>query len=157
MDVEQPSKKGVIAMQPEQSPAKTLQVTRIIWFALLAGQMAFALVVLSIAKNQPEHPKSMTQLLWYIALAMAAVAIPLAYLVRKIVYRNGMRDGVVAPSAYATGSIIFWAMCEGVALFAMVGALLARAQGPHLFVAILMFAVQVLNYPTGKQMSDQPL
>jgi hypothetical protein len=85
---------------------------------------------------------------------MLAVLVPTAYIVRGIVYRMGRRDGVLSPAAYANGNIIFYAMCEAVGMFAIVGAFLNGGRGPHLIVAAAAMAVQVLNFPTGAPLRD---
>ena len=133
-----------------------LLTLRIIWAALLMGQAAFLVVVLMIGPNNPPQDKDFSRVLLYIAVVMLAALVPVAYVVRATIYRTGRRDdGTVAGGAYATGNIIFWAMCEGVGMFALVGALLSGGRGPHLFVALIAMAVQIVNVPIGAALSDE--
>ena len=124
---------------------------RIIWGALLMGQVTYlALVMLALGKNMPAPDPASTQLFLYIAVGMLAVLVPMAFVVRAAVYRSGRSDeGLLAPAQYATGNIIFWAMCEGVGLAAITFGLLNQGGGPVLVVAAVAIAVQVVNFPTG--------
>jgi hypothetical protein len=124
---------------------------RIIWGALLMGQVMYlALTTLVLGKSVPRPDPAMTQLFLYVAVGMLAVMIPTAFVVRAVIYRGGRdEDGLIAPAKYATGNIVFWAMCEGVGLAAITFGLLNQGRGPVLFVAAVAIAVQVVNFPTG--------
>ena len=122
---------------------------RIIWGALLMGQIMFLAVVLTIGPKQEKPDPSMSNVLLYAAVAMLATTVPIAFVVRSIIYRKGQTDAGVEAGAYATGNIIFWAMCEGCGFFGLVGGLLNQGRGPHLFVAAVAIALIVVNFPTG--------
>jgi hypothetical protein len=141
---------------------KQLLTLRIIWAALLLGQVMYFGVALFVGKTMPEPDESMARILWYVTLAALFTLIPLAYIVRLLVYLRGRKGGAVTPEAYATGNILFWAMCEGLAMLAITAWMINRNQGRYVYVAMLAFAFQVVNYPTGKLMrpeddSIQPL
>ena len=130
-----------------------LTVLRIIWAALLMGQAIFLVVTLTIGKNMAGIDPHMANLLLYCAIGMLVVLVPMAYVVRAMIYRNGRgEDGLIAPEQYASGNVVFWAMCEGVGIAAITFGLLNRGQGPVLFVAAIAIAVQVVNFPTGSAM-----
>jgi hypothetical protein len=137
------------AQQP--TPAGTLLVTRIIWAALLMGQVIFLVIVLTIGPGFAEPDPELMQILLYVLFAMLVTMVPIAYVVRGVIYNKGRRDGV-QPQAYATGNILFLAMCEGVGFAGLTFALLNRGGGPHLIVALIAMAVQVINFPTGRAM-----
>ena len=124
---------------------------RIIWAALLMGQIMFLVITLTVGKStKPAIDAQMANILLYCAIAMLAVMVPMAYLVRGLVYRKGHGDdGLIGPGQYATGNILLWAMCEGVGLAAITFAFINGGQGPVLFVAAVAIAVQVVNFPTG--------
>ena len=124
---------------------------RIIWGALLMGQVMFLVVTLAIGKNMATPGPGQAELLLYCAIGMLAVLVPMAYVVRAATYRKGRGDdGLVAPAQYATGNIIFSAMCEGVGIAAITFGLLSQGRGPVLFVAAVALAVHVVNFPTGR-------
>jgi hypothetical protein len=127
-------------------------VLRIIWGAMLLGLLTFLGVVLVIGPKMSGIDGRTSQLYLYIAVAMLAALVPAAFVVRSAVYRKNRTDAGVAPAAYVTGNIIFWAMCEGVAFFALVAGLLNRGRGPHLLVAAIAIAMIVVNFPTGAPM-----
>jgi hypothetical protein len=139
-------------MEPNQDPRKTLITLRIIWAALLLGQLTYLGVSMFIAGTMPQRDASMAQILWYVTIGSLIVILPAAYLLRLTIYSKGRKGDAITPQAYATGNILFWAMCEGIAMLAITTSMLNRHQGAYLMVAMIAFAVQVVNYPTGKLM-----
>ena len=130
-----------------------LMALRIIWAAMLMGQIMFLAITLTIAKNMAGLAPKLASLFLYCAIGMLVVLVPVAYVIRGIVYRGGRgEDGLIAPQQYASGNILFWAMCEGVGLAAITFGLLNRGQGPVLFIAAVAIAVQAVNFPTGRAM-----
>src|SRR4051794_28596393 len=102
---------------------KQLLTLRIIWAAMLMGEVSFMFIALVLG------PKMNSQvdvtLLAQICAGMLLVMVPTAFVIRGVVYRKGTQDGGVSPAAYMTGNIIFWAMCEGVSFFGLVVTLLS--------------------------------
>jgi hypothetical protein len=141
----------------EDREFKTRVMTlRIIWFALLMGQIVFAAVVLFILPPQRRQSPDMLRLMFWIVLAMLLILVPLGLIVRKIIYRGGMdQSGAVSPQAYATGMIVFLAMCEGVGFFGLVCTMLNGGPGPHLVVAVTAMAIQLVSFPTGSPMRSR--
>jgi hypothetical protein len=138
------------AEPPQPSPAARLRVLRIIWAALLMGQLMFLVVAMTFGRAS--QPGDQT-LLFYIAAGMLVMITPLAYLLRAQTYASGRQaDGSISGSAYATGNILFWAMFEGVGMFSIVGVMLNGGRGPHLFVTAVALAMQIVNFPTGRPM-----
>ena len=138
--------------QNQPTPRQRLMVLRIIWGAMLMGLLVFLIVVLTVGRNMPPLDPKTSQLFLYIAVAMLAALVPTAFVVRAAIYRKDTSDAGVAPAAYATGNIVFWAMCEGVAFFGLVSGMLNGGRGPHLFVAAVAIAAIVVNFPTGGSM-----
>ena len=136
--------------EQQPTPAAQLRVLRIIWAALLLGQVVFLIVATTVAAER--EPRDQT-LLFYVAAGMLVIVTPVAYLLRAQSYARGRgADGAVAGGAYATGNILFWAMFEGVGMFSIVGAMLNGGRGPHLFVTAVALAIQIANFPTGRPM-----
>lgn len=136
---------------PDPSHAGPLRVLRIIWLALILGPLVFLIVTVTVARREDVTPHAASDLLFYMALGMAAAVIPIAFVVRRMMYAKGRQpDGTVALSAYSSGTILFLAACDGVAMFAIAGAFLDGGRGAHLIIAALALGVQVLSFPTGK-------
>ena len=140
------------ARPPPPTPEKALLTLRIIWAALLMGQLVFLVIVLAIGPGMSGPDPDIMRMLFYVLVAILVTIIPVAHLIRGVIYNKGRQDGTVSPAAYATGSILFLAMCEGVGMAGLVFALLNGGRGPHLIVALIAIAVQAINFPTGGPM-----
>jgi hypothetical protein len=138
----------------QPSPRQSLITLRIIWAALLLGQVLFLVVVLSLIR-QPGEPLDgqVRQIIFVASLGMLIAFVPLGYLVRGRAYEAGrQQDGTVSAASYATGNIILLALCEAPSMMAIVGILLSRETMPFVLVTILAIAVQTINFPTGGPM-----
>lgn len=132
----------------EADPAKSLMVLRIIWAALLMGQVLFLGVVLMLRSQGSASPSDagMLKLLFFVEIALAALTIPVAFFVRRMVM------GLARPipmQKYFTGTIIFLAMLEGVSLFGLVVLLLGAPLQTGLIVPAVAMVLQVISFPTG--------
>src|SRR5438270_183235 len=82
---------------------------------------------------------------------VVATMIPLAYIVRAVMYRAGREaDGSVRPGSYGTGNIVFLAMCEGSAFFSLICGMLNGGTGLPMLLAVIPLVVQLINFPTGR-------
>jgi hypothetical protein len=141
--------------RPGRSQPGQLLVLRIIWFALILGQVMFLMVTLFVGPGMNRESDTAPEFLFYMAIGMAVLVIPVGFLMRGMIYARGRQeDGTVAPGAYATGNIIFFATCEAVGMFAITGALINGGRGPHLIVAAVAIAILVLAFPTGKPLRE---
>jgi hypothetical protein len=137
-------------------PRQRIFQLRIIWAAMLMGLFAFLVVVLVTGPNHSPPDPQMSKMLMYIVWGMLLAITPMAYVIRSIVYRQGRTEEGVAPQAYVTGNIIFWAMFEGVAFFGLVGTLINQGRvGPHLYAAAIAVAMIVVNFPRGAIMREE--
>lgn len=131
-------------------PARALMTLRIIWFALFMGQaMFFAVLVLAILPHQkpPEHPNP---IFMWTSIIFFMTSVPATFVIRRMTFnRSRGEDGAIAPGAYATGNIVFWAGCEGASLFAMVAMMVNGSIWPTILIAAAAIALQVLTFPTG--------
>lgn len=128
-----------------------LLVARILWASLLAGEVAFAAIVIVLLANgnlAPQAPQS-AGLFTVVAACMLVTCVPLGYFLRGQIYKRGWRGHVIEPPAYMSGNLVLWAMCEGVAMFGLT-ALLVTGGWAALGVAVVAAGVQVINYPNGK-------
>ena len=126
---------------------------RIIWGALLMGQILFLAVIFYViwpdANPATRLSDQSRKILLYAAAAMLVMAIPIGYFIRSIAYRNRGPDGRIAWPAYFTGNIILWGLSEGVSLAALVFMLLDQKPWPFLGIAIVAMANQAITFPTG--------
>ena len=126
---------------------------RVIWAALIMGQLLFAGVIgfapLEIHAQSAELQKT----LQIVAISMLVVLVPLGMLMRLLIFRGGTdpATGAVSMGAYTTGTIVFLAMCEGVGFMGLLGLMLSSAKSkPHLMVALTVLLIQLASFPTGK-------
>jgi hypothetical protein len=148
-------------METDQEPttrmASSLGRLRIIWAALLLGQVSFLAVILFLIYTSPapEFDESLARILSVVEVVMLVTMLPAAFLLRKSIWARGLRpDGHVAPESFATGTIVFLAMLEGTAIFGEVVMLLTRHLLPYGVVPLIAFLVQVVCFPRGEPLAD---
>jgi F0F1-type ATP synthase membrane subunit c/vacuolar-type H+-ATPase subunit K len=142
-------------MNPAAGPEQSLKMTRIIWAAMLLGQVTFLMVALAIGSSFAGSDPQSGPLLLYLATGMLVVAVPTAYIIRSVIYRARASGSVVSPQQYFTANLVFLAMLEGVGLFAIVGLLISGDVGLHLLVVAAALGLQALNFPTGSAMREE--
>lgn len=130
-----------------------LRRMRIIWFSLLMGQVWFLLilVLLILPRQHSVHPQP---ILSTVAFILLAAVVPGSFAARTMIFRRTRADGRLAPATYFTGSIIFWAGCEGVTFFALIVALLNGNLWPTIIVAAIALALCALTFPMADKISD---
>jgi hypothetical protein len=140
-------------------PRQALMTLRIIWLALILGQLTFmAVLIFAILPNQhgDVHPQP---LLVWVNVAMLAGIVPVMFVIRAMIFRKGTVEGpnggVRAP-AYATGNILFWAGCEGVSMFALVIAIINGSLWPTDVIAAVSLALQALTFPVAGRLYVPP-
>ena len=132
----------------EENPAKSLLVLRIIWAALLMGQVLFLGITLMLRSqgSAPPADATMLQMLFFVEIAFAAMTIPVAFFIRRIVTGS---DRPIPIGKYFSGTLVFLAILEGVSLFGIVVILLGQPLETGLIVPGLSMALQALNFPKG--------
>lgn len=129
------------------SPRQAILVQRVIWAALLVGQLAFLAVIWFLLKSGNVSLQPATgHLLFLVSAAMLAGMLPIAWLIRRAMIRPGS-DGLVSTGAYGTGNIVFYAMCEGPSFAGLIGILLGGVFWPNLIVPLIAMAAQILHFP----------
>ena len=126
---------------------------RIIWAALILGQVAFAAVIAFAPLEIRSQSAEFQRTLQIVAIAMLVVLVPLGMLIRLLIFRSG-RDsttGAVSLGAYMTGTLLFLAMCEGVGFMGLTGLMMSAGKSkPHLIVAATVLLIQLASFPTGR-------
>jgi hypothetical protein len=141
-------------MQEPGNKRQVLLMNRIIWAALMLGELMFMGVALGLGGSRQSNERGAT-ILFYVAVAMAASSIPAGFFIRTLIFRAGTdAAGRVQPGRYTTGNIICWALCEGVAFLALVTCMIAGKPMPYLIPAIAGMAAQAITFPTGAQLGD---
>jgi hypothetical protein len=127
-----------------------LVVLRIIWAALLLGQFAFAAIITFVLWPQGlVHTNAHeAQILAIFSTIFMFVMLPLAFVVRKIAYQPSP-DGKIAPGRYSTGNIIFYTICEAVAMVGLIAMMMHQGPSGVIFVPAVAVALQIVNYPSG--------
>lgn len=141
-------------MQEPGNKRQVLLMNRIIWGALMLGELMFMGIALGLGGSRQSNERGAT-ILFYVGVAFAASAIPAAFFIRSLIFRAGTDPaGNVLPGRYTTGNIICWAMCEGVAFLALVTCMIGGKAMPYLIPAVVAMAAQAITFPTGAQLGD---
>jgi len=135
------------------NPTQALLKSRIIWGALLLGEVIFLGVILFMRGQEGFRtgPNEMTWLLVYIAFGLAIIMIPIGSLMRRIILRRPAGQPA-QPQAYLTATIVFNALCEATALFGLVATLLHHDLFPAIIPTAIAMYVQLRNWPRGYEM-----
>lgn len=137
------------------SPSRALMSIRIIWLALLLGQLAFMAVVFLVILPNPNirqnlHPQPA---LSWIPFVMLVTVVPVAFFMRRMIHRRTATAAGIRPGAYSTGNIVFWAVCEGCAFFGLIAIMLNASIWPVVIAVALALFLQAITFPTGTGIS----
>jgi len=132
---------------------KVLRSARVIWAGLLLGQIAFAGAIgfLITRGDLGFKPGEASRLLTRISFGLLVLMVPLAYFVRGLIFRPPGEGEPLPPRDYLRGTIVFLAMCEGVALFGLVTTLLNGSFFPPAITTLIALIVQAMNFPDGRE------
>src|SRR5262245_47071530 len=142
---------------PMPSRASTLALLRIIWAALLMGEVTFFIVIATVIwpSSRPPGDDQLLKMLFYADVAALLTMVPVGLFLRNSMFNRARQQTQDAGSAmYQTGSIILWAMCEGVVFLGLVGAMLNKGPWPYLIPAIIAAAVQLATFPTASSIDE---
>lgn len=142
---------------PSPPPAEALLMTRIVWAALLVGQVAFGAVVAALLTGGTiEGDPSLYPLLFYVCVALLVGAVVLGYFARNQVYKAHWREHAVLPRGYMAGNLALLALMEMTSFAALVAVLVTERLLPTLLVAVISVLVQLINFPDGRAMRPTP-
>ncbi|MEX0885593.1 MAG: hypothetical protein WD009_04055 [Phycisphaeraceae bacterium] len=142
---------------PTPTPQQALTIVRIIWGALLFGQLVVAGIFIYLtldggfAGSPDLHP-----LLGYVAVAVLVVAVPVAHIARQQTYKANWRGDAVSVNGYITGTIIYLGALEGAAIVGLIAVLVTGRLAPGLIVPAVAIILQIVNFPTGKPLQPAP-
>jgi hypothetical protein len=137
-------------------PKKALQLTKIIYLAMLSGILLFAAMVFYIHTEPFTFSASLSDPMLIVILILCCVAIPAGYLYARNLYSK------IDPSfsfsekypVYQSGLLIRLASCEGVALLSIVNLLLS-SNLINIFILILPFSVMASYFPTPEKLGRE--
>jgi hypothetical protein len=135
------------------TPKQALLTMRIIWGAMLMGEIAFLTVLMTVVLPARKDPPNVQRVLVITSAIMLATVIPVAFFVRSAIFNRARTEGGIPAGPYATGNIIFWAACEGTTFFALVAALLNGSLAPTVYFAAVAIAVQVTAFPSASKLA----
>lgn len=136
-----PSPQPATPAQPTQDPRK---IARIIWGALLAGQLIFLAVAVFLRPSMGQPDPELTRVLLALVAVLAVTSVALS---RFIPGRIPARPGLSPDQVVLNRGIVAWALCEGPGLFAVVTFLLSGS--PYaLGLLLIPLAGFLISYPS---------
>ncbi len=146
--------------QPTYTDAErrsTLVVTRIIWLALIVGQVSFGSIVLYRAyTGQLDNQSQLEGQMLTIAVGVLIGAVGLGYFARNQSYKKHWHGNAVAPPGYFQGNLILLAALEGSSFTTLVFMMVSGQMFPMVLPAIASLAIQCANFPSAIPMQDTP-
>jgi hypothetical protein len=144
--------------------AATLLKLRILWAALLMGQvmmLAVSLLLSSQAQNNTNaatthpaaHAGSPIHPLVLASGFSLLIALPVGHVMRMQTYKAGWVSDAVTPEAYFRGHLIMLFASELPIVLGMVAILVTGSLWPSLAIMLLTLCCTVVNFPTGKPMT----
>ena len=93
---------------------RMLLTTRVLWFALIAGQVASVMFVTTLLSRGMATPVSedAAKMFLYTSWAMVVAAVPLGYFLRMQSYKKHWQANVITPQGYLVGNLLLWSLCE---------------------------------------------
>jgi len=135
----------------------TLVVLRIIWLALIVGQVTFGAVVLYQAKTgQAGGQSQLAGQMLAIAVAILIGAVGIGYFARNQSYKKHWRGNAVTPPGLFQGNLILLAALEGSSFATLVFVMVTGQVFPMILPAVASLAIQFANFPSAIPMRDNP-
>ena len=131
-----------------------LMRARVIWAAMVMGQVLFAVIAVAIKGNvKPAMAADLVMTLHVLDAVLFAAGAGIGYIVWRTLARPG-EDGSVDGRKYLTGLIIFLAGCEGPSLFGIVLVMLSGTLHPGMVVPAVAVVVQLIAFPRGRNVGQ---
>ncbi len=128
-------------------PAKMVLANRVIWAAMLSGQVVFAFVAVSVRQADPPRRLPVPAVAWVTidaGLMAAAVGICLAF------GRRAFRSDAEMAQKYGPANILPLGALEAASFFGLVGVLFTGAAWPLGVVPAISFVTQLLRFPPSR-------
>lgn len=137
------------------APEFALRQARLIWGALLAGQVAFlgvAAFLLNSPANGPRDPAAARPML-FVAFALLVTLVPGGFLMRRRALARAGESGAIDPRLFLRATIAALALCEAASFAGIVTAILQGALLPGMFVTLVALAAQALQFPRAEDLA----
>ncbi|MEX0774900.1 MAG: hypothetical protein WD042_04195 [Phycisphaeraceae bacterium] len=146
-----------MSSMPTQTRGKLIGI-RIIWLAMLMGEVGFMAVIAVLIGNQSVQAEAeLARLMLLISTGMLLTLVPLGYFIRSQIYKRHWVGDAVTAQGYVTGNIVLLALCEASAFAGLLGCMFGGSFWPGAVPVVLAMIVQVINYPTGSAMYNSAL
>lgn len=131
----------------------TLMILRVIWLALIVGQVSFGAVVILMMMNAGATGQThLRGQMLAIASGVFIGAVGLGYFVRNQSYKKHWQEHAVTPPGFFQGNLILLAALEGSSFLTIVFVMLSGQVFPMILPAVASLAVQCANFPSGQPM-----
>ena len=132
-------------------PRSVVMTNRIIWGALLLGQLSTAAVLAGVVAQGKGPPTPPPNLLLMVGIdaGLLAVAIVVVVVVRAIGFRGASGDAAVR-ARYSTGMIVPMACLEGASFLGIIVAFLSGHLLPAGIVPATALAIQLTLFPRAR-------
>ncbi len=142
----------MVNIPDDMSQEKALKSIRILWGAMLMGQLIFLGVVLALSWSSEPAEFEEVKSLYMIAVVFALVSVPISSFIRMQMYKKNWVNNSVTPQGYVQGTLVSLAVIEAASFFSLVVVLIHSHIGPTLALPVALIGVFVMNYPNGKPM-----
>lgn len=139
-------------LQPP-SIRQRLLVLRIIWAALMLGQLITMVLLLVLMQSRHTLYIAPNPVLTNISFAFAVIGPAIAFMLRSAMFRRGQKAGRIDMPAYRLGNIVFWAWLEGCTFLALITMYLNQSLWPTLGFAIILMGLQALTFPLSNRVA----
>ncbi|MHB1157123.1 MAG: hypothetical protein ACYC26_09810 [Phycisphaerales bacterium] len=140
---------------PAPTPQITLRIARIIWASLVIGCIVIAVTLFSQPRNNHTPPDAAHAFL-LVGAVITFVAVPLAFIMRGQIFKRGWVGDVVTPKAFATGTIVSCALCEGACAVGLILAFINQFPPLFCIAPAISFIALLLLWPNGRAMFPTP-
>ena len=85
----------------------------------------------------------------YVELAFLATAIPIAFIIRRVILGRAQAQSAGVSQAMVRGNIIFWTVCDGVCFSGLIIAFISSWTWPLAICVSVPMLLQLLTFPRG--------
>lgn len=138
---------GLSSRSDDSVIRKALVGQRIIWMAMIMGQLSFLFVIVfAVWPSGFNGDPKLAQLVFPVAVGYSAIAICVGWLLRRLIFKRSP-DGTVQLRRFVTGNIILWSCCESAGLFGLVTMMLSKKLWPPVIIPAIALSAHILTLP----------
>jgi hypothetical protein len=142
-------------MNPTQNPQDALKATRLVWLALMLGQVIMAVAFVAIRPSVPGSGAADTPwLLPWLPLVAVPVAIGIGLFMRSQIFKANWRGNVITPEGYIKAHLLAGAIIEAPSLLGLALMVVHQDLLLGLLPTAIALAVMAGMFPNGKPMHE---